>query len=220
LGIPPTAPTPVLLNGTRRQLPRFPWWIPMVALALIALLIALLALIGRATVPQVVNDPIVPTATQKLVDAGYIVSPIYEADPKVPKDVVIKTEPAGGTALKKGQAVVVHISLGPCEEPCPRAMPDLVGLCRIYTCTGNREPLRVLVRWMGEALSDQPDGSPFEMLAQTVGADDAFTTQLSHALADGVLDQAEAKSLLPKASALVQQAQKTIDALRKRAGRK
>jgi len=99
-------------------------------------------------------------------------------------------------------------------------LPDLVDLRRIYNVTGNREPLRVLVRWMGEALSDQPDGSPFEMLAQTVGADDAFTTQLSHALADGVLDQAEAKALLPKASARVQQAQNTIDALRKRAGRK
>jgi beta-lactam-binding protein with PASTA domain len=123
----PTSPTPVLLNGTRRQLPRFPWWIPMVALALIALLIALLALIGRATVPQVVNDPI-PVATQKLIDAGYIVSPIYEANPQVPKDVVIKQIPEGGAALKKGQAVVVHISLGPCAEPCPFPMPNLVGL--------------------------------------------------------------------------------------------
>lgn len=99
-------------------------------------------------------------------------------------------------------------------------LPDLVDLRRIFNVTGNREPLRVWARWMGEALTDTVEGSPFEMLAQTVSADDAFTTQLSHALADGVLDQAEAKSLLPRASARVQQAQKTIDALRKRAGRK
>jgi len=99
-------------------------------------------------------------------------------------------------------------------------LPDLVDLRRIFNVTGNREPLRVWARWMGEALTETVEGSPFEMLAQTVAADDAFTTQLSHALADGVLDQAEAKDLLPKAAARVQQAQKTIDALRKRAGRK
>lgn len=99
-------------------------------------------------------------------------------------------------------------------------LPDLVDLRRIFNVTGNREPLRVWVRWMGEALADSVEGSPFEMLAATVSADDAFTTQLSHALADGVLDQDEAKSLLPQAAARVQQAQKTIDALRKRAGRK
>jgi len=99
-------------------------------------------------------------------------------------------------------------------------LPDLVDLRRIFNVTGNREPLRVWARWMGEALTETAEGSPFEMLAQTVAADDAFTTQLSHALADGVLDQAEAKSLLPQASARMQQAQKTIDALRKRAGRK
>lgn len=99
-------------------------------------------------------------------------------------------------------------------------LPDLVDLRRIFNVTGNREPLRVWARWMGEALTETVEGSPFEMLAQTVSADDAFTTQLSHALADGVLDQAEAKALLPKASARVQQAQKTIDALRKRAGRR
>ena len=154
----PTSPAPVLLNGTRRQLPRLPWWIPMLALALVALLIALLALIGRATVPQVVNDPI-PVATQKLVDAGYIVSPIYEAHPTIPKDIVIKTEPAGGTALKKKQAVVVHISLGPCEEPCPFPMPNLVGLSQ-PDATANLAGNKLVVDRVNPAVQDtRPAGT-------------------------------------------------------------
>lgn len=97
-------------------------------------------------------------------------------------------------------------------------LPDLVDLRKIANVTGNREPLRVLVRWMGEALAEAKENSPFELLAATVEADDAFTSQLSKDLADGMLDPEEAKELLPKAAARLQQAQVALDALRKRAG--
>ena len=99
-------------------------------------------------------------------------------------------------------------------------LPDVVDLRKIATATGNREPLRVLVRWMGETLLEEAEASPFELLAATVEADDAFTSQLSKDLADGVLDKDEAKELLPRAAARLAQAQKTSDDLRKRAGRR
>jgi len=99
-------------------------------------------------------------------------------------------------------------------------LPDVVDLRKIANVTGNREPLRVLVRWMGESLADDAVTSPFEMLAETVEADDAFTSQLSKDLADGVLDRDEAKRLVPRAEARLHQSQKAVDALRKQAGRR
>lgn len=98
-------------------------------------------------------------------------------------------------------------------------LPDLVDLRKIANVTGNREPLRVLVRWMGEALAEAKENSPFELLAETVEADDAFVAQLSKDLADGTLDRQEAMDLLPKAQARLQQAQAAIDALRRHMGR-
>ena len=99
-------------------------------------------------------------------------------------------------------------------------LPDAVDLRRIATVTGNREPLRVFARWMGEDLVAVDSPSPFRMLADTVEADDAFTSQLSRDLADGVLDHEECLELLPKAAARLKQSQETVDALRKHAGRK
>jgi hypothetical protein len=95
-----------------------------------------------------------------------------------------------------------------------------VDLRRIANVTGNREPLRILVRWMGEDLLEPEDGSPFTLLAETVQTDDAFTTQLSRDLADGKLDKDEARKLLAPASARLAQSQKVVDALRKQAGRR
>ena len=99
-------------------------------------------------------------------------------------------------------------------------LPDVVDLRRIANVTGNREPLRVLARWLGEELAEATESSPFELLASTVETDDAFTAQLSRYLADGLLSPEEARDLLPKAQARLQQAQTTLDALRKQAGRK
>jgi len=99
-------------------------------------------------------------------------------------------------------------------------LPDLIDLRRIFNATGNREPLRVLARWMGEALEEALEDSPFVLLANTVHTDDLFTSELSHDLADGEMDQEEAKHLLPAAAARLQQAQKTFDAVQKLAGGK
>lgn len=101
----------------------------------------------------------------------------------------------------------------------PDWFPDAVDLRRLEAATGNKEPLRVMARWMGEVLA-QEDVSPFHMLAQSVEVDDAFTAQLSRGLADGDLDREEARLLLPKAAARIQQSQTAFDALRKRAGRR
>ena len=98
-------------------------------------------------------------------------------------------------------------------------LPDLIDLRRIATVTGNAEPLRVLARWWGEG-HELAEESPFDLLAETVEADDAFITRLSKDLADGKLDPDEAKRLLPFSAARLQQAQNAHDALRKQAGRK
>jgi|GEM_PF-3957465 len=100
-------------------------------------------------------------------------------------------------------------------------LPDVVDLRRIYNATGNLEPLRVFARWMGEDLAASPSEglSGFHLLAEAVAADDLFVVQLSKDLADGILDQQEAEQLLPAAAARLHQSQKTVDALRLRAGR-
>lgn len=97
-------------------------------------------------------------------------------------------------------------------------LPDLVDLRRIATVTGSVEALRVLARWWGEG-HDLADGCPFQLLAETVEADDAFTTRLSKDLSDGRLDATEAKRLLPLAAARLRQSENAVDALRKRARR-
>lgn len=97
-------------------------------------------------------------------------------------------------------------------------LPDLVDLRRIATVTGSVEALRVLARWWGEG-HELAEQCPFKLLAETVEADDIFTTRLSKDLADGKLDQTEAKNLLPLAAARLRQAESTVDALRKRARR-
>lgn len=100
-------------------------------------------------------------------------------------------------------------------------IPDAVDLRKITNKTGNREPLRVFNRWMGEDLGPQERVNPFELLAQALDADGTFESEFSRDLADGELSREEAQRLLPKAAARLQQAQKAVDALRERAeGRK
>jgi hypothetical protein len=106
------------------------------------------------------------------------------------------------------------------NKALPNWLPDAVDLRRIEAVTGCREPRRVLARWAGEELPEVEALNPFQMLAQTVEADDDFTTELSRDLADGVLDQTEARNLLPAAAARLAQSQKVLDALRKQAWRK
>lgn len=94
-------------------------------------------------------------------------------------------------------------------------MPDLVDLRKIYNATGNREPHRVLMRWMGEALLE-PEENPFRLLARSEEASSAFNTRLSKLISDGSLSKADAKELLPFAAKNLNQAQADVDALRGR----
>ena len=98
-------------------------------------------------------------------------------------------------------------------------IPDLVDLRRYIAGTGNREPLRVLEHWVGAAM-DEGEANPFQLLAASEEASSTFNARLSKLLSDGDLSRADAIEMLPLAAGQMQQAQKTLDALRKRAGRK
>ncbi len=121
------APTPILLNGTRRQVPRFPWWIPTAALALVGILIAVIALWPKPKVP-VVGGVDRLAATTQLEDAGYRAQPIEQPDDAVAQGLVIGTEPAGGQPLSRGERVQMFVSVGPCVDPCPIEVPNVVRL--------------------------------------------------------------------------------------------
>lgn len=120
-------PQPVLLNGVRRQLPRFPWWIPTAALAALALLIALIAILPGATVPNV-GALTRAAAVTELEEAGYEVGEIEKPDEVLPAGAVIGTQPEGGAEHPKGERVQLFISAGTCSGPCPVTVPNVDGL--------------------------------------------------------------------------------------------
>jgi serine/threonine-protein kinase len=77
----------------------------------------------RYAVPQVAEFT-VDEATAALGDANLAVGDITKAyDDKVPLDLVIATDPAVGSKLKRDQAVALVVSKG----PAPVKLPDLVG---------------------------------------------------------------------------------------------
>jgi beta-lactam-binding protein with PASTA domain len=119
---------PITLNGTRQQTAVFPWWIPIAAAILIALILPLFFLFkpGTPTVPQV-GDFTQSAAEQELRDAGYVVSgatPI--SDPKQ-AGLVVKTDPAAGSPLKKQERVQMFVSTGPCNPVCKVTVPATKG---------------------------------------------------------------------------------------------
>lgn len=99
-------------------------------------------------------------------------------------------------------------------------IPDAVDLRRYMAGTGNLEPLRVLQAWAGEAMEQDLESNPFHLLAQSEMAATAFHVHLSELLSDGNLSKTDAIEMLPLAQGQLQQSQKTLDALRKRAGRR
>jgi beta-lactam-binding protein with PASTA domain len=127
---PHGVPQPILLQGTRRQVPRFPWWVPTAALAVVALVVAALALWPKAppdTVPTVVGKD-VDVALAAMSKAGYTGVDIRKPDPAVEVGKVIDTDPKAGTALRDGESVAVIVSQGPCPATCPVPVPSVTGL--------------------------------------------------------------------------------------------
>jgi beta-lactam-binding protein with PASTA domain len=119
-------PQPLELRALRRQLPRFPWWVPTAALALVSLAIAVFALLPKATVPNVVGLG-QAAAIAQLKSAGYKPVAIMKPNKDVPAGQVFDTQPKGGSQLPKGESASVFISQGACA-PCPLVVPNVVGL--------------------------------------------------------------------------------------------
>ncbi len=125
--VTPASPQPpIMLNGTRRQTAVFPWWTPTAAVAIVVIAIALFAVLnpGTPTVP-VIGPVDEATAVQELKDAGYEPDVIKVRDSNIPSELTIKTDPAGGSELKRGERVQLYISTGECGGPCPLRIPLL-----------------------------------------------------------------------------------------------
>ncbi len=121
--------SPITLNGTRRQTAVFPWWIPIAAAIIVALVLPLLFFFkpGPPTVPQVATLT-QSAAEEELKKVGYVVSGAMQiSDDSKPAGQVIKTDPAAGTPWKKGQRVVLLVSTGPCNPVCNVIVPATKG---------------------------------------------------------------------------------------------
>ncbi len=128
--VTPAGPQPpITLNGTRRQAAILPWWIPTVALALVAIAIALFALLrpGPSKVP-VIGPVDEATAVALLQKAHYVPDPIRLPDNDIATGLVIRTDPAGGSPLPEGEHVKLFVSTGKCEGSCPVEVPNVEGL--------------------------------------------------------------------------------------------
>lgn len=121
----------------------------------------------------------------------------------------------GAMAMNRSESFYSRLT-DPAQVEC---IPDVVDLRRYISGTGNPEPMRVLQSWAGEAMEQAPEPNPFHLLAQSEKASTAFQAHLSELLSDGSLSKADAIEMLPLAQGLLQQTQKSLDALRKRAGR-
>jgi beta-lactam-binding protein with PASTA domain len=124
---PAGSQAPITMSGTRCQTAVLPWWIPTAAVAIIALVIALIAILPDSKVPGV-GGLDQAGAVQRLTDAGYRPVVVQQEDPSVPAGMAIKTEPATGQPLKKGEPVQVFISAGPCKGACQVEVPNVEGL--------------------------------------------------------------------------------------------
>jgi len=118
----------------QRQRRAWPW---VVLATVVVLLIAAIVLVkfingtannnsGSVTVPTVTNEPLA-TAKHNIVVQGLKVGTITpEASASVPRNDVIKTNPAGGTTLAKGKSVAIWVSTGP-KPPAKVPVPSVIG---------------------------------------------------------------------------------------------
>ena len=116
-----------MVQAKRRQVPRFPWWVPTALLAIIALAIPIYVLFLTPKLPNVAGKDQVE-ATSILQQAGVKVLPILAPDPGVPVDTVIRTSPEGGASYKKNDVVQMVVSQGECPGGCPAEVPVVDGL--------------------------------------------------------------------------------------------
>lgn len=121
-GLPPQP-----LNGVRRQLPRFPWWIPVAAAALVALLVMVYTMLPDPRVPEV-GTLQRAAAVEELQEAGYEVAEIEKPHDTLAAGAVIGTQPPGGATHPRGERVQLMLSTGPCTGPCPVEVPNVDGL--------------------------------------------------------------------------------------------
>jgi len=109
----------------RRRLP----WLIVALIALLALaggIFALQYISGNGSgiaVPSVANEKLRPALT-KLARAGFTTATVSQASDTVPRGVVIKTNPAGGSKAQQGSQVKVFVSTGRGSVP----VPNVVGM--------------------------------------------------------------------------------------------
>jgi beta-lactam-binding protein with PASTA domain len=115
------------VQARRRQVPRFPWWVPTALLAAVAIAFGVIALLPKAKVPTIgALDRL--AAAKALSDAGYTPAEIEQADKTVKAGLAIRTDPPAGTELPKGQRVQLIVSRGECSDVCLIHVPDVHGL--------------------------------------------------------------------------------------------
>ncbi len=78
----------------------------------------------KVIIPFEIKNTTVKDATDRLNRKGFQVKTKGQADNTVPKDLVIGSKPAAGTAAPKGGTVTLLVSTG----PAPKPIPDVKGL--------------------------------------------------------------------------------------------
>jgi beta-lactam-binding protein with PASTA domain len=180
----PGVPQPVRLDGTRRQVPRLPWWIPTVALALVGILLAVWALLPKATLPNVVGLT-QAAAVKKLEDSGYKSVAIPQVNDTATAGEVFDTSPKAGSNVKDDEFVSLFVSRGKCEGDCPPLVPD-VGLLPVAAAVTQLEratlrptedriadaqvPAGRVIRTSPEANSPAPDRTVTVFVSDGTGA--------------------------------------------------
>ncbi|MGH8573035.1 MAG: PASTA domain-containing protein, partial [Gammaproteobacteria bacterium] len=178
---PAGAQPPIILNGVRQQLPVFPWWAPPAAVALLALVIALAALLrpGAPTVP-VIPQVDEAAAVKLLEEEQYQPEPVKAGDDTVAEGLAIRTDPAGGAELQRGERVKLFISTGKCPDgPCPVEVPNVVGK-PVEEATALLEGLKFTVRTDRVPSDERPvdhviASDPAATTSRPVGSDVTLT---------------------------------------------
>jgi serine/threonine-protein kinase len=120
----PVAPPPAPPPEYRRRRNPWPWVAVLVALLVAGGAVAayLLTRPVKVTVPNVIGEQI-STATTRLNNAGFTVSPVQVTSSQQ-SGTVIYQSPLGGTRADKGSTVSLHVSSGPGTTTVPGVIGD------------------------------------------------------------------------------------------------